>query len=55
MTAVRPSARFGEIDLDEDKVISFKKNLEQKQVGLMADFLLWNLNLLILLKEMRQF
>ncbi|MDC3045656.1 glucose-1-phosphate cytidylyltransferase [Gammaproteobacteria bacterium] len=30
VTAVRPSARFGEIDLDEDKVISFKEKPRTK-------------------------
>ena len=26
LTAVRPSARFGEIEINKNKIISFKKN-----------------------------
>ena len=40
ITAVRPPARFGELEIEDVMYFLLKKNLNCKMVGLMVDFLL---------------
>ena len=39
VTAVRPTARFGELELDGDKVTKFQKNPRLTKAGSMVDSL----------------
>ena len=49
MSAVRPAARFGELEINDNQVISFKENLNYIMGGLMEDILLLSLNFSITL------
>jgi len=55
MTAVRPSARFGTLELENDSVVSFREKSQIKEGWINADSLVLNQPFLIISKAMKRY